>query len=350
MYRIAVLGDPHFGLRNNSKYFRDKQIEFFESIFFPSLIKNNIKDLIILGDTFDNRKNIDISILNFFHERFFKVLESNNINTYMLIGNHDIYFKNTSEINSVKQLELKYSNIKVIDEFEDIIINNTKLGLCSWITPENESKFLEYLNSTSSEILFGHFEINSFDMTPGHPCEHGLSINLFSKFKKVISGHFHIRSKKNNIEYVSTQLEHNWGDYSLEKGFALLDINTSEIEYINNPITIYEKINYSNLINVKEFEYKKYQDKIVRIYSLTEDIKNKKFDSFIENLNKVIYNLEVIPLDKSITTTEIVLDQESDFKKLISKYINQSDIIDKSIIENKLFEIFNSAEQLLSEA
>ena len=55
--KIALLGDPHFGIKNDSEAFLNYYREFYENIFFPTLIERNINSVIIMGDTFDRRKH-----------------------------------------------------------------------------------------------------------------------------------------------------------------------------------------------------------------------------------------------------------------------------------------------------
>jgi hypothetical protein len=52
----------------------------------------------------------------------------------------------------------------------------------------------ESLKETTAQVLMGHFEIAGFEMHRGAMCDHGESIDSFSKFDIVYSGHFHHRS------------------------------------------------------------------------------------------------------------------------------------------------------------
>ena len=42
---IAIINDTHFGIRNDSIYFLDKSLEYFETVVFPYIIKNDIKSI-----------------------------------------------------------------------------------------------------------------------------------------------------------------------------------------------------------------------------------------------------------------------------------------------------------------
>ena len=64
--------------------------------------------------------------------------------------------------------------------------------------------------------------------------------------KQKSQGHYHHASKKGNIEYIGTPYEMNWQDYSDQKGFHIFDLDTRIKEFIENPFTIYSKIDYDD--------------------------------------------------------------------------------------------------------
>lgn len=73
----------------------------------------------MLGDFWENRKAINILTLNK-AINFLKEFEKREIQVYMVLGNHDIAFKNTSSINSIDPIFSRYSNIHIIPSFEVI--------------------------------------------------------------------------------------------------------------------------------------------------------------------------------------------------------------------------------------
>ena len=101
---IGIITDQHFGVRKGSKVFHDYMEEFYNDTFFPTLEKNNIKTLLDLGDTFDNRKQIDFWSLNWAKEKYFDRIADMGIKLYTLVGNHTAYYKNTLNINTVDLL------------------------------------------------------------------------------------------------------------------------------------------------------------------------------------------------------------------------------------------------------
>ena len=113
--KVAIITDQHFGARNDSIQFLDYYEKFYTETFFPKLLEQNIRTVLILGDTFDRRKYINFYTFKKAKEMFFNRLFVAGIQVYMLAGNHDTYFKNTNEVNSINLLLQEYTNIEVID-------------------------------------------------------------------------------------------------------------------------------------------------------------------------------------------------------------------------------------------
>ena len=102
--KIAIITDQHFGARNDSTHFLDYYDKFYKETFFPIIDSERIDTVLILGDTFDRRKYVNFYTLKRAREMFFDELHERNIEVYMLAGNHDTYFKNTNDVNSVDLL------------------------------------------------------------------------------------------------------------------------------------------------------------------------------------------------------------------------------------------------------
>ena len=99
--KIALLNDTHFGARNDSTIFDDFFHKFYNDIFFPYLKENNITHCLHLGDIMDRRKFVSYRTAKNFRERFIKPFSDLGIQLHILVGNHDTYFKNTNEVNSI---------------------------------------------------------------------------------------------------------------------------------------------------------------------------------------------------------------------------------------------------------
>ena len=100
--KIALITDTHFGARNDNLNFNEYFYKFYEELFFPYLEENDITTVIHLGDVMDRRKFISYRIAKDFRERFLDRFQK--INLHMLVGNHDTYYKNTNDVNSLQEL------------------------------------------------------------------------------------------------------------------------------------------------------------------------------------------------------------------------------------------------------
>ena len=115
--KIALLNDTHFGARNDSIIFDDYFHKFYDDIFFPYIQKHNIKTLIHLGDIVDRRKYINYVTADNLKTDFINPLKQRKIKFWCIIGNHDIYYRNSLEINALDQLYGVDKNINLISNF-----------------------------------------------------------------------------------------------------------------------------------------------------------------------------------------------------------------------------------------
>jgi DNA repair exonuclease SbcCD nuclease subunit len=244
--KVAIITDQHFGARNDSTHFLDYYQKFYNDIFFPTLDANGINTVLILGDTFDRRKYVNFYSLKRTKEMFFDELVKRNIQVHMLAGNHDTYFKNTNDVNSVDLLLREYNNINVIDVPCMIDVSDTKICMVPWICPENYELSLQTIKETEATLCMGHFEIAGFAMHRGMPSLEGLNRDIFRRFDCVFSGHYHHRSHSDNITYLGNPYELTWQDYNDPRGFHLFDLGTRQLEFIVNPNVMFHRIIYDD--------------------------------------------------------------------------------------------------------
>ena len=90
-----------------------------------------------MGDAFDNRKNIDFWALNWARKNVYDKFKNLGVKVYQLVGNHDVYYKNTNEINSIESLLEDYDNIVAISSPGSHKIGKSNFFMIPWICPEN---------------------------------------------------------------------------------------------------------------------------------------------------------------------------------------------------------------------
>lgn len=232
---IVLLGDLHFGVKSFSRPFFEIQMDYFENVFFPYLLKNDVSSVFQLGDFSHNRNFIDHSINKEIKDRFCQFFEDNQINFYTLIGNHDIYYKNTTKVNYQSINLNEYEYVRAIDEPTIVRVENYNIGIMPWMCSPEDIKKLP--NPENTDILIGHLEIAGTKLNNGYEVKGGLSSNLFDKYKYVYSGHYHDRTQFKNITYIGTPLQLNWGESDSLKGFTTIekDFKTTFIENNHSP-------------------------------------------------------------------------------------------------------------------
>jgi len=293
--KVAIITDIHFGARNDSIAFLDFFERFYDNTFFPTLAAANISTVLILGDTFDRRKYVNFYALQRAKEMFFDKLASAGISVHMLAGNHDTYFKNTNDVNSPDLLLKEYTNINVIDEPTTIRVDDVPICMMPWICADNYQHSIDTLKLTEADICMGHFEIAGFAMYRGMESHDGLSKEIFNKFDMVFSGHYHHRSDDGHIFYLGNPYELTWQDYNDTRGFHLFDLDKRKLEFIPNPYTMFQRIEYNDKeqepIDLDAIDLKQKYVKLV-IVNKTDFY---KFDKFVSKLyNKGCHEIKII--------------------------------------------------------
>jgi len=350
--KIAIITDTHFGARNDNNNFNEYFYKFYEEQFFPYLKEHNIKDCIHLGDIMDRRKYVSYRIAKDFREKFILPFSQLGVNLHVLVGNHDTYFKNTNEVNSVEELiGNRYNNIKIYPEAEEVTFDGLNVLFLPWINATNHASTMSAIEKSKSEMCMGHLEIAGFEMMKGMKNEHGINKSIFAKFDTVFSGHFHHKSDDGHIYYLGSPYEFYWNDCDDRKGFHILDTESRSLDRIINPRTIHKKIYYDDTQNdYKSHDLEQYRDNYVKVI-----VVNKKdlyqFDQFIDRLLKAdSHEVKIIEdfsdLDANTVSDDIV-ENTQDTLTLLNMYIDELDVtLDKSRLKNTQRELYTEAQDL----
>ena len=237
--KILLITDQHFGVRNDNQNFIDHYRRFYGEVVLPFIDAHKIDTIICLGDTFDKRRSINFMSLEAAKDMWFDPLAERNVRMHMLVGNHDIYYKNTLRINAPAELLLGYSNITVYDRPTTVDFDSLPILLLPWICDENRDESLRTVTESNAPICMGHLGFNGFEAHPGHVMLNGMDAKHFSKFIKVFSGHYHMKSSKKNITYLGNPYQLYWNDYGCKRGFHVLNTETFRTTFYRNPFDIF---------------------------------------------------------------------------------------------------------------
>lgn len=354
--KIVFLSDTHFGCRGDSHHFHQFFENFYNDIFFPYLINNDIKLVIQFGDIFDRRKYSNHVTLSESKRYFFSKFEEYDIKLVTLIGNHDLYFRESLSVSSSELFLAQFKNIEVINK-PTKLHTDIEIDIIPWICKENEKECIKFIKESSSPLCIGHFEISGFKMYAGGiSSQEGLSQKLFSNYERVLSGHYHHRSSKGNIEYIGTPYEMTWQDFGDQKGFHIFDCSTREMEFIGNPYSMFIKIEYDDSGNNETLEsgylnqefLEQFKTKYVKI-----QVKNKTnpylFDLFLDQVyaqNPI--NVSIVEDILDIDIEELV-DESDDTLTITYKWIDALEIskeLDKTKLKYMMSSLFNESMNL----
>ena len=90
--RKLVIGDIHFGVKSNSLFWLETQLELFDKQIFDIIENKNIDQVIFLGDVSDIRYSINQQIGIEIRDLFRKMLDKFSDKQFIICaGNHDYY-------------------------------------------------------------------------------------------------------------------------------------------------------------------------------------------------------------------------------------------------------------------
>lgn len=350
--KVALITDQHFGARNDSIQFHEYYKKFYQEFFFPILLENGIDTIVELGDIFDRRKYVNFDTLYRAREYFFDPIIHNGYELHCIVGNHDIYFKNTNRVNAPTLLiEEAGDRIHVYDEPTVCNLDGLNVLFMPWINPSNHEEAIHYVQNSGCDVCMGHLELKGFEMYKGAIIDHGMERNIFSRFDMVMSGHFHHKSSRDNVHYLGAPYEMTWSDYNDDRGFHIFDTNTRELTFFKNPYTMFNKIYYNDIDgeNVLDQNFDYLKDTYVKLI-----VKNKDnpylFDMFVDKLNAANpAHAQVVEdnLYLDLEDDDSIIDEAEDTLTIINNYIDNLHLQDS----RHMVELFNDLyNEVISEA
>ena len=345
--KVAIITDQHFGARKNSKLFHNYFLKFYNDIFFPYLEEHGITTVVDMGDTFDNRTGINFGSLAWAKDNYYDRLGIMGVHVHTIVGNHTAYYKNTNEVNAVDLLLREYHNVTVYSSPEEVMLGNLKVLFIPWINEDNtENTFLSVQN-TDCNCAMGHLELRGFRAHRGCIMEHGFESDLFKKFTKVFSGHYHTRSDDKKIFYLGNPYEMFWNDVGDTRGFTIFDTETLEHTHVNNPYRMFYNIYYEDT-DYQTFDAREYENKIVKVI-VRKKSNSKKFEKFIDKLYAVgVADLKTVENFEVGDPEEFEAFESEDTLSILNRYIQEAEInLDKSVLQDIMRTTYQEACELI---
>lgn len=353
--KIAILNDSHIGARNASPIFLDYFAKFYNEVFFPYCDAHGIKQIVHLGDFYDHRKYVNFTALYHNRKTFLEPMRERGMVMDIIPGNHDVVYKNTNEVCSLKELlGFFINNVNIIMQPTVMDYDGCKIAMLPWINPENMAQSMEFVRNCKASILGSHLELAGFDMMPGMPNPHGMDAKDFERFEMVLTGHYHTKSTRGNIHYLGTQYEMTWADCHDNKYFHILDTETRLLSPVMNPLTIFAKHVYDDSVKDPDsVDVSIFDGHFVKII-VGKKTDLFKFDRFMDRLQKrPIHEAKIVEnFDEFLCSNPLQSDVEyvEDTTQLLSTYVDALETdLNKDTIKAKLRELYAEAASLETE-
>ena len=159
---------------------------------------------------------------------------------YIIIGNHDVYYKDRNEVHSLKTLSHIADNIHVFENPTVLTINGShNFLMLPWIEDLNRlsNTVNDYINLC--QYIVCHADIKGLKFNKWTQVEHGIEIEALDSYKRVYGGHIHHRQATRNVLYTGTPYQMDRGDMGNSRGFYQLDVSTPELteEFVLNDLS-----------------------------------------------------------------------------------------------------------------
>lgn len=242
--KALIFSDIHIHPHKKSQERLEDCLKALEWVF-ETAKKNNIKNIICLGDLFHDRRTIDILSYNKTFDIFEKYQHSDSpFNIYLLLGNHDLWYYERLDVSSVSPFK-NIPNTTVINKPCTINISGFPVSFLPFThNPIEELKKIN--NNNNYKVLMGHVAINGASLNPHAGTVSEVSVendnemilvssNEFKEWNHVFLGHYHAEQVIDGfIEYVGSPLQLDFGEVFQQKHIIIYDLETHDKEYVIN--------------------------------------------------------------------------------------------------------------------
>lgn len=195
---------------------------------FDTCIKRGCESVIVLGDIFESRTVLDLTVLDracrLIHEK------SRHVRIIFVAGNHDSALRRP-DVNSIQV----FRGVAEIVESPTTLRTDDKtvLGLVPWYDDHASlTAGIDTVSKQGAEYLFTHVLVEG-----AVPKGKGLPLSALrpKKFRRVLLGDVHEPVQlDDNVQYVGSPLQIDFRDAGGRRGFAILNTELNEVEFIEN--------------------------------------------------------------------------------------------------------------------
>ena len=323
--KVAVFTDIHFGLKTGSRT-HNQDCEEFVIWFCEEAKRQGCETAMFLGDWHHNRSTTDVSTMNYTVSNLER-LSASFEKVYFILGNHDLFYKDKREINSIEFMRLFPNVIPIKDPFTE-----GDVTILPWLVGDEWTK----VPKIKSRYIFGHLELPNFFMNAMVQMpDHGqLQSTHFVNQEYVFSGHFHKRQTNRNITYIGNAFPHNYADAGDDdRGMMTLEWG-SKPEYHTWPNQpVYRTYKLSQIIDTPEkLLREKMHCRVTIDLPISFEEANFIRETFIPQFD--LRELMLIPEKVEIETNAVPID--INFESVDTIVMNQINAIDSETYDKKM--------------
>lgn len=385
--KTLVFSDQHFGIKGNSPLRQKIGVQAIKQIL--SYAKSSkAKNIVFCGDWFHSRATLDVSTLDVGCKCVQALAKQCKL--WMILGNHDLYLKNSTEVSSVNVFK-NDANVVVVDKPLEVMLNAKRALLVPWLGN------LDGFKKNTYDFVLGHFEISSKFLIQSYAEEHSgklqtsraisseldeddflddpgvvstkpsKSSELLGSFIElaksdtgvVLAGHIHqhkemIAKDGRKFIFIGTPYEQNLGELGNSCGFYEIS-EAGELKFIQTtslPKHIQLKTSELKKAGFKNFDFSEVSGNIVqRVYD--EELTQAEETELLHKLNDFKPYEELLPEYKVAVQYALKSKDDQTSVELLQKskleYIrNYIDSIDSKVLEaaqvkrDELFAILES--------
>ena len=324
--KAAIFTDIHFGLKSNSQLHNEDCLNFVKWATAKAR-EEGCETALFLGDWHNNRASINIVTLNY-SLRALEHLNANFSNVYFIPGNHDLYYRDKRDIQSVEWAR-HLPNVHICNDWFD----SGNVIIAPWLVGNDHKR----IPKLKGKYMFGHFELPHFYMNAMVQMpDHGEVKNEhFGNFEQVFTGHFHKRQQRGNISYIGNCFPHNYADAGDDdRGLCILEWDKDPVYYAWPEQPTYRVLGLGTILNQADSVLKAGMHVRVNIdIDISYEEANFIKETFIQSHN--LREITLIP-QKSADLNEYQIQGNVEFESVDQIVTNQLTAITSEHYNNNL--------------
>lgn len=237
--RVFMVADTHLGMRSNSPEWLDIAAGWMEDHLVPALRAEVAPgDVFVhLGDVFDSRQSLNLLV----QHRGIRVFEAlsevfKDGEVHVIAGNHDVMRKTSNEVCSLDCLKW-IPRVIVHKEPSVLQLGASRVLFMPWRPGPAEERDCVSALGYGADYLFCHTNFLGMRLGDHHVEGDALSATDLASFKRVLSGHIHLRQDVANVQMLGNPYQMTRSDGGNQKGWFVLDISTNGLEFRENTVS-----------------------------------------------------------------------------------------------------------------